>query len=320
MTTLRALVAASAVAAAEAVWPALCPTNSTPATRCDAAGTCCPAHYSVSGYGCCAWADAVCCAPPPGSTASNCCPAGTVCRHSGSGLGVVTDCVDAHGAVVVQGRSVCKPGAPLPASAAKKNVLIIGDSVSIGYTPVVAELLADIALVQHAPWDTSDGGAEETAYGAYCLKYFLHSPEGVPVAPDVVLFNWGLHDGPLGNATIPGQQGNTTRYNEQLRAIAADLAARLPAAQLLFALTTPYVCASQNNGCVQTLNNEAAAVMRGLNISVLDNYSPIVGACGGVPNGACLGQKNCFCPHCPGVGYELIAKGTIAPRIRAMLQ
>lgn len=61
------------------------------------------------------------------------------------------------------GRSVCKPGAHLPPSTALPNVLIIGDSVSIGYTPPVATHMAKVALVQHSPWDVLDGGAEETA-------------------------------------------------------------------------------------------------------------------------------------------------------------
>ena len=54
-------------------------------------------------------------------------------------------------------------------SSTKKNVLIIGDSLSIGYTPAVAANLSDIALVQHAPWDSRDGGAEESAYMDQCL-------------------------------------------------------------------------------------------------------------------------------------------------------
>jgi hypothetical protein len=39
-------------------------------------------------------------------------------------------------------------GPPLPASSTLKNVLVIGDSVSIGYTPVVAKLMEGYALVQ----------------------------------------------------------------------------------------------------------------------------------------------------------------------------
>ena len=43
-----------------------------------------------------------------------------------------------------------------------------------------------------------DGGAEETAYGLQCLDYmyWLRSPSGVPVKPDLIYFNFGLHDGP----------------------------------------------------------------------------------------------------------------------------
>lgn len=43
---------------------------------------------------------------------------------------------------------VCKTGPPIPYSTTLKNVLIVGDSVSIGYTPFVAELLAAEASVQ----------------------------------------------------------------------------------------------------------------------------------------------------------------------------
>ena len=75
----------------------------------------------------------------------------------------------------VTNRAVCKSGPALPFSTSLKNVLWIGDSLSIGMMPFVAANLSDIALVQHAPWGI-DGGAEETAYGLYCLDSFLHSP------------------------------------------------------------------------------------------------------------------------------------------------
>lgn len=74
------------------------------------------------------------------------------------------------------GLSVCKSGAPLPMSKQLPNVLIIGDSVSIGYTPLVASAMKKVALVQHSPFDNRDGGAEETAYGVQCLDYMLRSP------------------------------------------------------------------------------------------------------------------------------------------------
>jgi hypothetical protein len=84
-----------------------------------------------------------------------------------------------------------------------KNVIILGDSVSIGYTPHVAAHLADKALVQHSPWG-GDGGAEETHYGWQCLEYLLSAPDGTPQRPDVLFFNFGLHN--LNNNTLPGQR------------------------------------------------------------------------------------------------------------------
>lgn len=78
----------------------------------------------------------------------------------------------------------------------------IGDSLSLGMIPHVAANLSDIALVQHAPWG-GDGGAEETTYGLACLDFFLHSPSGMPAHFDLVLFNFGMHDGPMFNDTYP---------------------------------------------------------------------------------------------------------------------
>ena len=48
-----------------------------------------------------------------------------------------------------------------------------------------------MALVQHAPWG-GDGGAEETAYGLQCLDYWLRSPAGLAIVPDLVYFQFGL--------------------------------------------------------------------------------------------------------------------------------
>ena len=104
----------------------------------------------------------------------------------GAGYNVVTECVDpTTNATETDGRQICKPGPAMPFSTSKPNCLIIGDSVSIGYTPFVASALADACQVQHSPY-SSDGGAEETAYGDQCLDYFLAASDGTPIAPDVV--------------------------------------------------------------------------------------------------------------------------------------
>ena len=146
-------------------------------TRCPSdRATCCASGFNPSSVGCCPWPNAVCC---PGAQ-YQCCPSGTTCKLAeGSGYDARYNCSAADGSVVIN-RATCKSGPPLPMSTSLKNVLWIGDSLSLGMIPHVAANLSDVALVQHAPWG-GDGGAEETTYGGYCLDYFLASPSGMPI-------------------------------------------------------------------------------------------------------------------------------------------
>jgi acyl-CoA thioesterase-1 len=64
------------------------------------------------------------------------------------------------------------------------RVLIIGDSISIGYTPFVREMLTNRAEVVHAP-----GNNASTVVGLEKLDVWLGSN-----AWSVIHFNWGLHD------------------------------------------------------------------------------------------------------------------------------
>ena len=87
-------------------------------------------------------------------------PSGTKCEDAlptgWPSWGAVTTCVPTseHPPVAdvpaadVQGKCVCKPGPPLAASTTLKNVLVIGDSVCLGYTPVLTTLMNKTALVQ----------------------------------------------------------------------------------------------------------------------------------------------------------------------------
>src|SRR5262245_16074553 len=82
--------------------------------------------------------------------------------------------------VVAAGGGLTAParGAPLP------RVLIIGDSISIGYTTDVKVLLEGVADVQHNP-----GNAAHTWKGLEQLNAWLGDGRW-----DVIHFNWGLHD------------------------------------------------------------------------------------------------------------------------------
>ena len=189
-TMKSTLLVFSLLTFAAAQWPQLCPKqaggpySAWNETRCPADSSCCSSGFNPSGVGCCALgAGASCCG---GFT---CCPRGTQCKLvGGGGYSAVYNCTSA--APDTQAISVCKGGPPLPMSTTKKNVLWIGDSLSLGMIPFVAANLSDIALVQHSPWG-GDGGAEETTYGLYCLRYFLASPSGMNIKPDLILFNFG---------------------------------------------------------------------------------------------------------------------------------
>ena len=116
-------------------------------TRCPSSSTCCKNIFSGSQFGCCPFEDAVCC-----DGGLTCCPKDHKCTSSlpkgWPGWGAVTTCVPNYAADPKQasenvtGLCPCKPGPPLPMSSTLKNVVIIGDSVSIGYTPIVAKQCA----------------------------------------------------------------------------------------------------------------------------------------------------------------------------------
>ena len=276
-------------------------------------GTVCRANYAVNGEGCCPYENATCCA-----NNQTCCPSGTTCMNTGV---YQTTC---QGAVPNEtvGVSVCKAGAAQAFSTTLPNVLIVGDSVSIGYTPYVAKLMSGIAFVQHSPYDVRDGGAEETAYGVQCLEYMLRSPSGNLLKPDVIMFNWGLHDGPLGNSTIPGQAGLPNVYASQLDTITSMLLHIEPQARLLFALTSPSMCDAVGDGCVVNLNNQASNIMSKYNIATINLHDAIVHECGEPPQKQCFNQTGCFCPHCegfPSPGYTFLAEQVIVPALTKLL-
>merc|ERR1719272_170125 len=235
------------------------------------ANTACPSTQSCAkmawvpssgAWGCCPFPDGVSCG------SYTCCPKGTKCVNSGGGYSVISNCVpeDGSGSAEVAealpvlqpqytvvgsqpnttGDEVCKTGPPLPYDPTRKNILIVGDSVSIGYTPVVAQLMSGSSFVQHSPWG-GDGGAEEALYGFRCIDNLVRAPDGTLLSPDVLMFNWGLHNSLAGNCTppcVPGQSGPPAEYAPYLKKIVASLqsAPALAKTKLLFGITTPMLC------------------------------------------------------------------------------
>lgn len=66
-----------------------------------------------------------------------------------------------------------------------KNVLLIGDSISIGYTPYVREMLREEASVYRIP-----GNGQDTWWGLQKLDQWISDT----IQWDVIHFNWGLWD------------------------------------------------------------------------------------------------------------------------------
>lgn len=171
----------------------------------------------------------------------------------------------------------CKMGPEKPPHATKKNVLIIGDSVSIGYTTLatknVEALLFDVAQVQHGPWDVSDGGAGDAATGVACLDRWLVT-QAMVLTWDVITFNFGLHD-----------MTNSSRCEGLYASQLANVTARLAAlgAKLVYFTTTPYMpLRAAGNTVVEDMNDIALEIMEPYGVDVVDLYATVTDHCGAV--------------------------------------
>lgn len=114
------------------------------------------------------------------------------------------------------------------------RVLLIGDSISIGYTPAVRELLARQANVHRAPTNCGP-----TIRGLTEIDGWLGDGRW-----DVIHFNFGLHDlkyvDDAGKNTSPDkgrQQVPPQQYQKNLRELVARM--KKTGATIVFATTTP---------------------------------------------------------------------------------
>lgn len=123
-------------------------------------------------------------------------------------------------------------------AAEKKRVLILGDSISLGYTPFVKQMLAKEAVVVR-PRENCAG----TNKGIKNIDKWLKLDGG---KWDVIHFNFGLHDlkrvnpttGRNSNNPKDPRQAEPDRYGKQLKTIVAKL--KKTGAKLIFATTTPF--------------------------------------------------------------------------------
>lgn len=119
----------------------------------------------------------------------------------------------------------------------RPDVLIIGDSISIGYTPHVQSMMANEANVKRIP-----GNGQHTGTGLLKIDEWLGDTEW-----DVIHFNWGLHDLAYrvhfadGRSERDKVNGVLTHDLEQYEANLRRLVERLKetGATLVWATTTP---------------------------------------------------------------------------------
>lgn len=155
----------------------------------------------------------------------------------------------------------------------KPKVLIIGDSISIGYTPFVKENLIENAIVKHNP-----GNAQHTGTGLEKVKDWVGNEDW-----DIIQFNWGLWDLCYRHpdAKVYGNRdkinGTITfsleDYERNLENI-IQLIKQVSNAQLIF-VTTSYIPKDEVGRFqkdAQKYNKVAKRVMKKYNILVNDIY------------------------------------------------
>ncbi len=152
----------------------------------------------------------------------------------------------------------------------RPRVLIIGDSISLGYTPFVKAALSNRMEIVHAP-----GNNQATATGLAHLETWLGTGKW-----DVIHFNWGLHDlkyiDDQGKATdvAKGRQWvPVEQYETNLGTLVRRL--KTTGARLIWCSTTPVPegTAIRIAGSEVAYNEAALRVMRGAGVPVNDLHA-----------------------------------------------
>ncbi len=163
--------------------------------------------------------------------------------------------------------------APVTDTPGLPRVLLIGDSISMGYTLPVRAALAGRANVHRPPVNCGD-----TARGVQSVDTWLGTGKW-----DVIHFNFGLHDlkyldasGQLADAAKGGKLvASVETYEANLRKIVARL--KQTGAKVIFATTTPVPAGTAGRPEHAELPYNAAAVrvMRELGVAVNDLHAVV---------------------------------------------
>eukprot|EP00118_Oscarella_pearsei_P025183 m.307676 g.307676 ORF g.307676 m.307676 type:complete len:223 (+) comp42611_c0_seq1:53-721(+) len=162
--------------------------------------------------------------------------------------------------------SECGAG-PHKSNTSLPQYLIIGDSISIGYSPILIKNLTGKYEAQHI---NVNGGT--SARGKECLNLWLGNRTW-----DLISFNFGLHD--LANDS---EHVAVEVYSENLQNITNRLIATK--AKVLWVDTTPVpntkVEPPRSDEDVVKYNEAAATVMKKLNVPIDDLHGWVEAKCG----------------------------------------
>ncbi|WP_340113951.1 SGNH/GDSL hydrolase family protein [Maribellus mangrovi] len=160
-----------------------------------------------------------------------------------------------------------------------KKVLLLGDSISIGYTPFVQDLLKHLAVVSRPM--LANGRAENcqgTNNGVANIRRWIGDTKW-----DLIHFNFGLHDlkhvdsitGENSDNAEDPLQADLKQYKKNLKKIVEEL--KQTGADLIFATTTPYPDTVSNPlrdpGMSEKYNRVAIKIMNKNNIGINDLYT-----------------------------------------------
>lgn len=162
------------------------------------------------------------------------------------------------------------------------NILILGDSISIGYTPFVQEYLKGKANVfRPVSEDGKPENCQGTTYGVKNIDRWLGTKKW-----DIIHFNFGLHDikhvdpvtGENSRNPKHPHQANRKQYKKNLEFIVEKL--KVTGAKLIFATTTPYPDDVEGPlrkpGMPQKYNRVAVKIMNKNGILINDLYAFMV--------------------------------------------
>lgn len=160
------------------------------------------------------------------------------------------------------------------------RVLLIGDSISRGYTVAVRKALAGKVNVHRAPENCGP-----TANGLKKLEIYLGEGKW-----DVIHFNFGIHD----------RRTPSAEYQERLEKIVARLKATN--AKLVWATTTPIPDGTKygDPAAIVKKNEEAAVIMEKNGVVINDIYGAILPHVGATRNEADV--------HFNSEGYRLMGE------------